>query len=76
MNSVDIAGARVVYCKDGSGPGLVLLHGTGGNSESNWGHLVEPLAAHWTVVRPDYSGSGATQDEGEPLTSDFLRGVA
>jgi 3-oxoadipate enol-lactonase len=72
MNSVDFAGARIVYRVDGSGPGLVLVHGTGGNAESNWGHLVEHLAPHWTVVRPDYSGSGDTQDNGEPLTTAVL----
>jgi 3-oxoadipate enol-lactonase len=72
MNSVDSAGARIVYRVDGSGPGLVLVHGTGGDSESNWGHLVEHLACHWTVVRPNYSGSGETQDNGEPLTTAVL----
>ncbi|CAB3805440.1 alpha/beta fold hydrolase [Pararobbsia alpina] len=72
MNSVDFAGAKVVYRVDGSGPGLVLVHGTGGDSESNWGHLVEHLAPHWTVVRPDYSGSGETLDNGEPLTTAVL----
>jgi 3-oxoadipate enol-lactonase len=72
MKSVDFAGAKIVYRVDGSGPGLVLVHGTGGDSESNWGHLVEHLAPHWTVVRPDYSGSGDTQDNGEPLTPTML----
>jgi len=72
MNSVDFAEAKVIYHVDGSGPGLVLVHGTGGDSESNWGHLVEHLTPHWTVVRPNYSGSGETQDNGEPLTTAVL----
>lgn len=72
VNSVDFAGARIAYRVDGSGPGLVLVHGTGGDSESNWGHLVEFLAPHWTVVRPDYSGSGETQDNGAPLSTAML----
>jgi pimeloyl-ACP methyl ester carboxylesterase len=46
----------------------VLVHGTGGDSQSNWGHLVERFAASWTVVRPDYAGSGATLDAQEPLS--------
>ncbi|CAH2904168.1 MAG: hypothetical protein PCALPYG88_7240 [uncultured Paraburkholderia sp.] len=68
MNTVDVGEARVAYCVDGTGPGLILVHGTGGNSESNWGHLVEHFARYRTVVRPNYAGSGETLDGGEPLT--------
>ncbi|CAM5463147.1 alpha/beta fold hydrolase [Eoetvoesiella caeni] len=74
MNSIDFEGTKVAYRVDGSGPGLVLVHGTGADSESNWGHLVEYLSPHWTVVRPDYSGSGGTVDKGEPLTAAMLAG--
>lgn len=72
MNTVDVGAARVAYRVDGVGPGLVLVHGTGGDSESNWGHLVEHLAPHWTVVRPDYAGSGSTLDNGDALTTTVL----
>ncbi|PRG77675.1 alpha/beta hydrolase [Burkholderia multivorans] len=72
MNTVDVGEARVAYRVDGTGPGLVLVHGTGGDSESNWGHLVEHFAPHWTVVRPDYAGSGSTGHEGKPLTTAVL----
>ncbi|MQT14565.1 alpha/beta fold hydrolase [Segnochrobactrum spirostomi] len=67
MKMVECGGARVAYRVDGDGPGLVLVHGTGGNAETNWGHLVPDLARHWRVVRPDYSGSGETRDDGGPL---------
>lgn len=69
---VEIDRAKVSYRVDGHGPGLVLVHGTGGNGESNWGHLVGRLAADWTVVRPDYAGSGATADDGQPLSVPVL----
>ncbi len=72
MAVVEIAGARVAYRVDGQGPGLVLIHGTGADSQSNWGHLVDQFTEHWTVVRPDYSGSGETQDQGEILSVDML----
>lgn len=72
MKRVTCAGADVAYHVDGAGPGLVLVHGTGGDSQSNWAHLVEPLSAYRTVVRPDYSGSGATTDDGAPLTVAML----
>ncbi len=68
MAVINIDGAKVSYRVDGEGPGLVLVHGTGGDGESNWGHLVEQLAPHWKVVRPDYSGSGETEDSGKPLS--------
>ncbi|WP_237386279.1 alpha/beta fold hydrolase [Xenorhabdus sp. Sc-CR9] len=67
MNKIAVGGAQVAYRVDGKGPGLVLVHGTGGNSEANWGHLIPALINDWTVVRPDYSGSGMTCDEGKPI---------
>lgn len=39
----------------GSGPVLLLLHGTGASTHS-WRDLVLPLAAHHTVVCPDLPG--------------------
>ncbi|MBD1554448.1 alpha/beta fold hydrolase [Pseudomonas typographi] len=72
MAMVEIEGTQVFYRVDGRGPGLVLVHGTGGDGESNWGHLVGRLAAHWTVVRPDYAGSGNTVDDGRGLSVEAL----
>ncbi|MGB3425666.1 MAG: alpha/beta hydrolase [Castellaniella sp.] len=62
MHTVEILGTQVAYAVNGQGPALVLVAGTGGTLDSNWGHLVEPLAARHTVIRPDYSGSGETTD--------------
>lgn len=72
MPHVDCQGAQVAYKVDGSGPPLVLVHGTGGDAESNWGVFAERFGREWTVIRPDYSGSGATKDDGRPLTADYL----
>lgn len=72
MPVVGVGDARVAYQVEGSGPGLVLVHGTGGNSQTNWSQLVGRLAESRTVVRPDYSGSGATIDNGGPLTVALL----
>ncbi|MTJ82855.1 MAG: alpha/beta hydrolase [Telmatospirillum sp.] len=72
MNTVDAGGVTVAYRVDGNGPGLVLVHGTGGNAETNWGQIVPALAAAWTVVRPDYSGSGDTRADGTPLSAERL----
>jgi len=72
MQFIDVQGTRVSYQVDGEGPGLVLVAGTGGNLQSNWGHLVEPLAANHTVVRADYSGSGETTDPPGELSVELL----
>lgn len=72
MPTVEVEGAQVAYRVDGQGPGLVLVHGTGADGQSNWGHLVQRFASDWTVVRPDYSGSGATQDAHDTLSVPIL----
>jgi pimeloyl-ACP methyl ester carboxylesterase len=69
---VVVGTASVSYAVDGAGPGLVLVHGTGGSADANWAHLVEGFATDWTVVRPDYAGSGATRDHGGRLEVDEL----
>lgn len=63
-------GAQVSYSLDGHGPSnLVLVHGAGANSDSNWGHFVDFFSQKYKVVRPNYSGSGETTDDGQPLTT-------
>lgn len=52
--------ARIVR---GTGPGLLLAHGAGGSARDNWGPLLDDLAAHRTVVAPDFPGSGDTPYE-------------
>jgi pimeloyl-ACP methyl ester carboxylesterase len=59
--------AAVNYDITGTGPGLVLVHGTGASREQ-WLPLTEALADRFTVLAPDYSGSGATTDHGGPVT--------
>ncbi|MFE4016222.1 alpha/beta fold hydrolase [Streptomyces sp. NPDC059101] len=59
--------ADVAYDRTGTGPGLVLVHGTGATREQ-WLPLTEAVADRFTVVAPDYSGSGGTTDHGGPLT--------
>ncbi|MER6049907.1 alpha/beta fold hydrolase [Streptomyces sp. NPDC001793] len=59
--------AHVEYDRTGTGPGLVLVHGTGATREQ-WLPLTEAVADRFTVVAPDYSGSGGTTDHGGPLT--------
>ena len=67
--SVRISGgdATVAYDVTGRGPGVVLVHGTAA-SRGQWQGLVSALSDRFTVVAPDYSGSGDTSDHGGPLT--------
>ena len=44
----------------GSGPVLLLLHGTGAATHS-WRDMMAPLATHFTVVAPDLPGHGYTR---------------
>ncbi|MEU8896783.1 alpha/beta hydrolase [Nocardia sp. NPDC048505] len=65
---------RVHYEAEGHGPGLVLVHGTGGDAEKVFGNVVDQFTADRTVVRPNLSGSGQTTDDGADLTLDLLAG--
>jgi len=72
MPRAECEGAQVAYRTEGAGFPLVLVHGTGGNSQTNWGAAVERFSREWRVIAPDYSGSGATTDDGRQLTTDYL----
>jgi len=68
VRTVAVNGAQVAYRVAGEGPPVGLVHGTGGNAESNWDTLLPYIRKDWTVIRPDYAGSGATIDPHERLT--------
>jgi pimeloyl-ACP methyl ester carboxylesterase len=72
MPFVTTMGSNVPYTVTGTGPGLVLLHGTSGDAQTNWAHLVERFTDRRRVVVPDYAGSGeSTVGDGE-LTLELL----
>ncbi|WP_030061223.1 MULTISPECIES: alpha/beta fold hydrolase [Streptomyces] len=56
----------------GSGPGLVLIHGTGADATSNWGPLIDTLRDRYTVVAPNLPGAGATPADPAPIDLDSL----
>ncbi|ABS03787.1 alpha/beta fold hydrolase [Kineococcus radiotolerans] len=57
------------YTLRGDGPGVVLIHGTGG-SFADWNGLQDPLANGFTVLTPDPPGSGASPLPPGPLQLD------
>jgi pimeloyl-ACP methyl ester carboxylesterase len=66
---VRISGGDAVVHYDviGEGPGLMLLHGTAAD-RGQWQPVVDAVRHRFTVVTPDFSGSGLTTDHGGPLT--------
>ncbi|MGW4650470.1 alpha/beta fold hydrolase [Kitasatospora sp. NPDC004289] len=56
----------------GSGPGLVLIHGTGADATSNWEALIEAMRDRYTVVAPNLPGAGATPVDPGPIDLDSL----
>ena len=72
MATVVTDGAEVAYRVTGSGPGLVLIHGTGGDGTTTWSPLAPLLEPGRKVVVPDLRGSGQTKDSGESLALDAM----
>lgn len=66
MPEIGLNGITMHYEVDGSGPPLILLAGMLSDSAS-WGPLVEPLAAHHTVIRPDNRTTGRTTPWDAPV---------
>lgn len=71
MSVLKTAYARTVRTGSG-GPGLLLAHGAGGSVESNFGPVLDELAAAYSVVGVDYPGAGATPKAEAPLDLDEL----
>ncbi|MGW1989523.1 alpha/beta fold hydrolase [Embleya sp. NPDC001921] len=77
MPVVQVADAKVHYTTSGSGsgPALLLVHGTGSvGAPVNWGSTVPLLDDERVVITPDLSGTDATTDEGGALTVEILAG--
>ncbi|MER6334455.1 alpha/beta hydrolase [Streptomyces sp. NPDC001034] len=68
-------GTEVDYRISGSGPGLLLVHGSTSDSASNFALLEPHLTPRRTLLLPDYAGSGRTPlPAGGSLTVDVLAG--
>ncbi|MFI9082273.1 alpha/beta fold hydrolase [Streptomyces sioyaensis] len=72
MPFISVRSAEVEYAVAGEGPGLMLVHGTGGNADSLFSAFVPYFASDRTVIRPNFSGSGRTTDGGDTLTMEMV----
>ena len=73
MSSVRVGSVDVAYGKDGSGDPVVLVHGTS-SDRTSFALQIPGLAEKYTVITPEYSGSGQSVDH-EPdavLTVEML----
>jgi 3-oxoadipate enol-lactonase len=66
MPSVRVGEVDVAYGVDGTGDPLVLLHGTS-SSRVSWMQVAPLLSDRFTVLTPEFPGSGETVDPGGPL---------
>ena len=55
----DVGGVRTRVLEAGSGPPLLILHGTGGHAET-YQRNIGPLSRHFRVIVPDMIGHGFT----------------
>jgi 2-hydroxy-6-oxo-octa-2,4-dienoate hydrolase len=64
---VDAGGIRTVYHDHGTGPTIVLLHGSGPGVSAwqNWSGIIPRLAQRFRVVAPDIAGFGDTDNSPE-----------
>ncbi len=71
LSFVDVAGVRTRVLRAGSGPDLVLLHGTGGHLEA-YARDIAGLAADFRVTAYDMVGHGWSDLPDRPYTIDVL----
>ena len=68
---VDAAGIRTRVLEAGSGPSLLMIHGTGGHLEA-YARNVRALAENFHVVLYDMEGHGYSDKPDRPYTIDVL----
>ncbi len=72
MPFVSTPDSTVHYEVEGTGPGLVLVHGVGGDAERAFGNVVQPFRDRHTVIRPNLAGSGQSMDSAEQLSVELF----
>ncbi|HEY5857219.1 MAG TPA: alpha/beta hydrolase [Aldersonia sp.] len=60
MNRIDVDGRSIAYCRVGTGPAVVLVHGFVGDGRSTWSRQLDALSNEFTVVAWDAPGAGGS----------------
>jgi 2-hydroxy-6-oxo-octa-2,4-dienoate hydrolase len=65
--TVDAGGVKTNYLEAGSGPAVVLIHGSGPGvtAYANWRLVIPALAEQFRVIAPDMVGFGFTERPGD-----------
>ena len=73
LQTANIAGRAVAWREAGQGPGLVLLHGIGGLSDS-WEYQFDHFSNEFRVIAWDMPGYGGSQglDDVSPSVDDYV----
>jgi 2-hydroxy-6-oxonona-2,4-dienedioate hydrolase len=71
LRHVDVDGVRTRVLRAGTGPDLILLHGTGGHLEA-YARDIAGLAANFRVTAYDMVGHGWSDRPDRPYTIDVL----
>lgn len=71
QRTVDAGGIATRVLEAGSGPALILVHGTGGHLEA-YSRNVRDLAKEFRVVLYDMPGHGCSEKPDRPYTIDYL----
>jgi 2-hydroxymuconate-semialdehyde hydrolase len=60
--TLDVLGLPVRLAEGGSGPAVLLLHGSGPGTTGSgaWGTTIEALEGSWHLVAPDHAGFGGS----------------
>jgi magnesium chelatase accessory protein len=72
---VEAGGFRWHVQQTGSGPGMLLIHGTGASTHS-WRKVIPLLSPHYTVVAADLPGHGFTESMERPRGSTAAASIA
>ncbi|GAA1963584.1 alpha/beta fold hydrolase [Kitasatospora viridis] len=72
MPTATASGTTVPYLRQGSGLGLLLLHGTNSDGATGFGPVIDRFTDQRTVLAPDYAGSGGSTVPDGPLDLDLL----
>lgn len=75
---IDVGGIGTNYITAGSGPPLILIHGSGPGvtAYANWRGVIPDFAAHFTCYAPDTLGFGYTDFPDDIAGFDMARWVA
>src|ERR1700732_2644274 len=75
MSTVDVNGASLYYEERGSGPPLLLVHGTGGNADV-WEPVLDGLARSFRVIAYDRRGFARSHTASRWRLADQARDAA